>query len=203
MITNCSNLSEILWNFNRCPTSRGQRVTLVENPHFYHRRDLPITSPNASQDGLIIYPMDYFQDQDTKDISVLTSKPGRVLLELGDNSRAFDQVWRANGILILKSQCLVVFFSFFWLTLFQTSVEGSRVKVSLRQSFKAGPAGGALRGLYLLGLRNGKRYGTGKRQFTMFYIHKMSRYALLLFPNRFSIERVRIRYVTELLGLVL
>jgi hypothetical protein len=52
--------------------------------------------------------MDHFQD--VNDIYVLTNKPGRVYLEFGENSRAFDNVWQTNGIFIFKSQCPVFFF---------------------------------------------------------------------------------------------
>jgi hypothetical protein len=81
----------------------GRRVTLTENPHFYHHHHLPITSPNAYLDGFPIDPMDYFRD--VENIHVLTSKPGRVFFEFGKKSRAFDNIfWRANEIFILKSQ---------------------------------------------------------------------------------------------------
>ncbi len=73
-------------------------------------------------------------------------------------------------------------------------MEISRVKISSELSFKAGPAGGVMRGLCLLSPRNGKLYRTGKSQFTMFYIHKISRYALPLFL--IVIERVWMNYVT-------
>ena len=71
--------------------------------------------------------MDHYQGVD--DICVLTNKPGRVFLESGENSRAFDNVWRANGILIFKSQVLIFCFSSPLLTSFQAFVESSRVNV--------------------------------------------------------------------------
>jgi hypothetical protein len=84
--------------------------------------------------------MPHYQDVD--DIYVLTNKPGRVFLECGERSRAFDNVWRTNEIFIFKGRRLVFSALFPVLTSFQTSVETSMVKVSPEQSFKAGPANG-------------------------------------------------------------
>lgn len=111
VLTNGSNLQEILWNFSRYPVNSKNRISLAENPHFYHLHHLPITSPSAYQDKFTTDPMSDYQD--ASDIYVLTNKPGRVYLEFGKNSRAFDNVWRANGIFIFKSWCLVfLFFSY-------------------------------------------------------------------------------------------
>ncbi len=100
-----SNQSEILWNFRRYRDDSGKRITLTENPHFYHHHHLPIISPNAHLGGFPIDPMDNFRD--VEDIPVLTSKPGRMFFEFGTESRAFDNFWRTNEmneIFILKSQ---------------------------------------------------------------------------------------------------
>ena len=104
MLTDAPNLHDILWNFCRYPPGNKKRVTLAENPHFYYYHRLPIRSPNSYNDGFSTEPMDYYQDVD--DIYVLTNKPGRVFLECGENSRAFDNVWRTNGIFIFKGRRL-------------------------------------------------------------------------------------------------
>jgi hypothetical protein len=103
-LTDGSDFQEILWNFSRCPG--GHRVTLAKNPHFYSPDRLHITSPNGYHDGFITYPVEechIFQDVD--DIYVLTNKPSRIYLEFGKESRAFDNVWKTNGIFIFKSIC--------------------------------------------------------------------------------------------------
>ncbi len=69
-------------------------------------------------------------------------------------------------------------------------MEISRVKISSGHSFKAGPASGVMLGL---SPRIGKLYRTGERQFTVFYVHKISRYALPLFL--IPIERVWMTYI--------
>jgi len=109
VLTNAPNLQEILWNFCRYPTNNKKRVTLAENPHFYYHHHLPIRSPNAYKDGFTTDPMYYYQDVD--DIYVLTNKPGRVFLECGEKSRAFDNVWRTNGIFIFKGRRLAFYSS--------------------------------------------------------------------------------------------
>jgi hypothetical protein len=111
-LTDGSDFQEILWNFSRCPG--GHRVTLAKNPHFYSPDRLHITSPNGYHDRFITYPVEechIFQDVD--DIYVLTNKPSRIYLEFGKESRAFDNVWKTNGIFIFKSQCPVFSFLLF------------------------------------------------------------------------------------------
>ena len=159
MLTCGSKLEEILWNFARYPSNSGKRLTLAENPHFYNHKSLPIM-PNAYQDGFTTGPMiDDYQHADT--FYVLTNKPGRVFLEFGRNSRAFDNVWHANGILIFKSRCLVfLLFSSPLLTSSKVSVESSRMKVQFENPFKAWPVSGCL---CLLSLRFGHLYTTGER----------------------------------------
>jgi hypothetical protein len=101
-----SNESEILWNFSRYPLVTGKRVTLAENPYFYGRDRLPITSPDKFQDKFTTGPMDDYRDTDK--IYVLTTKPCRVFLEFGENAQAFDNVWRTpKGIFIFKSLYLI------------------------------------------------------------------------------------------------
>lgn len=79
---------------------------------------------------------------DAGDINVLTNKPGRVFLEFGEKSRAFDNVWQHDGIFIFKSWCLVLlFFSSSLLISLQASVEGSSVNVYSEHSFKTNPVG--------------------------------------------------------------
>jgi hypothetical protein len=127
VLNNGSNEPEILWNFSRYPPASRKRVTLAENPHFYDR----LPSPHEYQDGFATDPVEYFQEANSKDIyDVLTNKPGRVFFEFGGDSRAFDNVWRANEIFIFKSQCLGFSFIFFPLMAsLQASAESSRVNV--------------------------------------------------------------------------
>jgi hypothetical protein len=187
VLTNGSNLREILWNFSRYPLASRKRVTLAENPHFYRHR-LPITSPNASLDHFTTDPMEHFLDDDDDEIYVLTNKPGRVYLESGENSRAFDNVWMTNGIYIFKGQCLALLL-FPLLTSFQTFVESSRVKVSSENPLKAGAASGVAMSL---SVRFGYLYCAGERQSFMFYIHKI-RYALEFLRMPSLDESIRMR----------
>ena len=108
MLTDDSKLREILWNFSRYPSSSGKRLTLAENPHFYHHHHLHIKSPSEYKSEFTTDPVDHFRGVD--DICVLTNKPSRVYLEFGKKSRAFDNIWKTNGVLIFKSQCLVFLF---------------------------------------------------------------------------------------------
>jgi len=89
-----------------------------------------------------------YQYQNVDDINVLRNKPGRVFLESGGDSRAFDNVWRTNGIFIFKGQSSGLLL-FHLLTPFQTSVESSMVRVSSENLFKANLAGGVVWGLSL------------------------------------------------------
>ena len=181
VLTDTPNLQEILWNFCRYPPDSKKRVTLAENPHFYYHHHLPIRSPNAYDPRFTTDPMCYYQDVD--DIYVLTNKPGRVFLECGEKSRAFDNVWRTNGIFIFKGRRMA--FSFLLsllLTSFQTFVESSMVKVSSEHSFKESLANGVA--YCLLGRRFGYLCRTGETQSSTFYIHKISKYALPFLPNR-------------------
>ena len=113
-------MHDILWNFNRYRPDSGKRVTLEQNPHFYehevHER-FHIRSLNAHQDRIIVDPIDNHQNANIVD--VLTNRPSRIFLEFGEKSRAFDNVWQTNGILVFKSQCEgFPIFSFPLLTLF-------------------------------------------------------------------------------------
>jgi hypothetical protein len=91
-----SNVSEILWNFNRYPPDSKKRITLAKNPHFYHPQSL-----NEYWDGFTAGPMEDYQY--ANDIYVLTNTPSRIFLEFGEDSQAFDNVWQTNRIFIFKS----------------------------------------------------------------------------------------------------
>lgn len=128
-LTNRSKLPEILWNFCRYPDQR--RLTLMQNPQFYSR--FPTTSRSASWRMFTTGPTEQYQD--TRPLCVLTSIPGRVFLEFGQNWRAFDNVWDTNRTLIFKGRCLN-FRTWALLThYYQVSVESSRVKVSSENPF--------------------------------------------------------------------
>ena len=104
-LTGAPNLREILWNFNRYPHGSRERVTLADNPHFYEYGSF-LESLNAYQGQyhrFTVNPID--NRQDASIIVVLTNKPSRIFLEFGQNSRAFDNVWNTDGIVIFKSQC--------------------------------------------------------------------------------------------------
>ena len=87
-----------------------------------------------------------YQYQNVDDINVLRNKPGRVFLDSGGDSRAFDNVWRTNEIFIFKGQSSGLLL-FRLLIPFQTSVESSTVRVSSENLFKANLAGGVAWGL--------------------------------------------------------
>jgi len=99
VLNNDSKLQEILWNFSRF--DRERRLTLSQNPHFY---DYLPTSPNANWSEFDSKATEEnFPTDHTQPIYVLTNTPGRVFLELGPNTRAFDNVWNTNETLIFKS----------------------------------------------------------------------------------------------------
>ena len=157
MLTKGSNELEIeiLWNFSRYQPDSGKRITLVENPYFYHHHWLHIRPPNTYKDGFNISPMEDYQYANK--ICVLTGKPGRVYLEFGteskqeSKSRVFDNVWRTtNGIFIFKSNWFFSPFSSHLPTSFQASPENSKVNVLSEHPFKTGPASGVTWSLSLL-----------------------------------------------------
>jgi hypothetical protein len=122
MLTSGSNESEILWNFGRYSPGTRQRITLAENPHFYHHH-----SPNAYGHGFTTDPIEDYKY--TNDIYVLTNSHSRIFFEIGEGSRAFDNVWRTNDIFIFRSQCPVFFYFLLPANTFQASVESSRVNI--------------------------------------------------------------------------
>jgi hypothetical protein len=117
VLTNAPKPQEILWNFCRYSLGSNKRVTLAENPHFYLQHHLHVRSQNEYKDGFTADPTEHYQE-DVDNIYVLTNKPGRVFLECGEQSRAFDNVWRANEIFIFKGRRLAFFLLFPLLTSF-------------------------------------------------------------------------------------
>jgi hypothetical protein len=95
VLSNRSNLQEILWNFSRFKEEK--RLTLKQNPHFY--KDLP-TSSKSYGSGFQTNPIHDFQDVDS--VCVLTDKPGRVYLETSRVTRAFGNTWVPNEAIIFK-----------------------------------------------------------------------------------------------------
>jgi hypothetical protein len=96
-----SDLKEILWNFSRFHRDDSRRLTLKQNPHFY--RDLP-TSPEAYNSTFQADPIEDFHN--VKQVRVLTDKRGRVYLQ-GDrdtprSARAFGNVWLPNHAILFK-----------------------------------------------------------------------------------------------------
>jgi hypothetical protein len=98
-----SELPDILWIFSHFTPKpkkpkdpRDKRyLTLAQNPHFYD--DLPIF-PTSFVDTFKTRPTEEYQGA----IHVLTNNERRVFLDLGKKRRTFDNVWKANNILIFK-----------------------------------------------------------------------------------------------------
>jgi hypothetical protein len=93
-------LPVILWYFSHLKDE--SRLTLAQNPHFYEV--LPKSSTKYGPK---------FRTQPTKNyqgtICVLKNNERRVFLELGQNQRTFDNIWRSNNAFILKGLCRVPF----------------------------------------------------------------------------------------------
>jgi hypothetical protein len=116
-----SGLPDILWYFSLFEDER--RLTLAQNPHFYEG---PPTFPTTYGPAYRTQPTEEYQDT----VYVLTNNERRVFLELGQNRRTFDNVWRTNDALIFKGSCAAFLF-LPRLTIFsQTSLENSRAKPS-------------------------------------------------------------------------
>ena len=91
-------LPYILWFFSHY--NDVQRLTLAENPQFYGG-----PHPNTYGPASEIRPADNYEDT----IYVLTNNKRLVFLELGENSQAFDNVWKTNNGLIFKGLYLSSF----------------------------------------------------------------------------------------------
>jgi hypothetical protein len=101
-----SGLPNILWYFSHFEDER--RLTLAQNPHFYEG---PPTFPTTYGPACRTRPTEGYQGTI---YYVLTNNERRVFLELGQNQRTFDNVWRTNNTLIFKGSCAA--FLFFALT---------------------------------------------------------------------------------------
>ena len=98
MLSQSSDLKEILWNFSRIKDAK-KRLTLKQNPHFYKR--LP-TIPHLYGGTFRTEPIDTFQHEK---ISVLTDNPdsvGRVYVDVGQKKRAFGNVWIPSNAIIFR-----------------------------------------------------------------------------------------------------
>ncbi|KAI9507836.1 hypothetical protein F5148DRAFT_1284720 [Russula earlei] len=93
-----SKLEEILWTFSRYKD--GRRLTLGQNPHCY---ELLPPSREAYGSEFRRDPITNFWD--TAKICVLVDRLGRLYLESGQNSRAFDNVWIPKDAIIFKDVC--------------------------------------------------------------------------------------------------
>jgi hypothetical protein len=101
VVSQSSNMNEILWNFSRFKDER--RLTLNDNPHFYEK--LP-TSTEKYEGQFRIDPIETFYHDK---ISVLIDNPGlagRVFLETAKEKRAFGNVWVPENAIIFKSSWL-------------------------------------------------------------------------------------------------
>ena len=104
VLSESSDINEILWNFSRFKGER--RLTLQDNPHFYVK--LP-TSPEKYGDKFLTEPIETFHEAQ---ISVLTDNPhltSRVFLETAKQKRVFGNVWVPRNAIIFKGSYLSVF----------------------------------------------------------------------------------------------
>ena len=94
---NTPNLQEILWGFC-CSKDTKERLTLVENPHFY--AELPALL-KAHGDSVKINPTEDFRHPD--EFYVLTNKQEFVHI-MTDNKilHSFGNLWRSENGIILK-----------------------------------------------------------------------------------------------------
>ncbi|KAH9984466.1 hypothetical protein BJV77DRAFT_1037504 [Russula vinacea] len=86
--------TDILWNFSHFEDER--RLTLAQNPHFYEGPTFP--GPTTCGPASNTWPAENYEGT----IYVLTNNERRVFLELEQNWRAFDNVWRTNNSLLFK-----------------------------------------------------------------------------------------------------
>lgn len=96
-LSSTSDLSDILWNFSHFEDDR--RLTLAQNPQFYGGT----TFPTIYMPAFIAQPVEEYQNLNM--IYVLTNSERRVFLDLGQNRRIFDNVWKMNNTLIFKGSC--------------------------------------------------------------------------------------------------
>jgi hypothetical protein len=110
MLSQRSNLQEVLWNFSRYEGDKC--LTLNQNPHFYRLSDLPI-SPEAYVGDFKANPIasDYFQHAE---ICVLTDRPGLVTLETDQGTQVFGNVWAPTDALIFKGSRIALSSSLFF-----------------------------------------------------------------------------------------
>jgi hypothetical protein len=95
-LINTWKLPVILWYFSHL---KGEsRLTLAKNPHFYE--GLPKSSIEYGP-RFSTRPIEDYEGT----ICVLTNNERRVFLELGQNQRTFDNIWKTNNALILKGSC--------------------------------------------------------------------------------------------------
>jgi hypothetical protein len=96
-------LPVILWYFSHFKDEDERRVTLAQNPHFYeHPPKFPTTDEPLNTPSTVDF-------QGT--IYVLTNNERWVFLELGQNRRTFDNVWRTdNDTLVFKGSCPALLF---------------------------------------------------------------------------------------------
>jgi hypothetical protein len=126
------SLEEILWNF-RCLKDKKQRLTLMDNPHFY--AELP-TSPEAYGDSLIIYPTEDFRHVDKFYVLTASDKTMPVHIMTDRDLQVFDNFWCPQNAIIFKGLDLLLSPTHFLMSC-QTSVGGSGGKASLRHPSKA------------------------------------------------------------------
>jgi len=88
-----TNIAEILWNFSHYEDD--ERLDLVRNPHFYS--ELP-QDPAGYVNNFRSQPTDSYVGK----VYVLTNDSHRVFFKLGEELRAFDNVWDTNEILVFK-----------------------------------------------------------------------------------------------------
>ena len=148
VLSQCSDMKEILWNFIRRPSGKDpdekKRLTLIQHPHFYR------FFPDKYEGGFRTYPTEtFYQDQ----ISVLADNPGqagRVYPEILKRKRVFTKS-KTQGMLSFSK---VLSFLLFILSLkpFQIPLKRSRVNASFVRSFKIHPTYGVLKNLRGLGL---------------------------------------------------
>jgi hypothetical protein len=101
------SIQGILWNFN-CLEDEKQRLTLMDNPHFY--AELP-TSSEAYGDSVQIDPTEDFRHADK--FYVLTGKPELVHIKTGQVSRFFSNFWCPQNAIIFKGLRLFIYIPLF------------------------------------------------------------------------------------------
>ncbi|KAI0048489.1 hypothetical protein FA95DRAFT_1678311 [Auriscalpium vulgare] len=92
-----ATLAEVLWMFNRFRDER--RIALDQNAHFY--TGLP-DNPAAYTHNFRVEALQDIKPGQISTVYVLVDRPSRIIVDLGNLSRTFGNIWKPGEVVILK-----------------------------------------------------------------------------------------------------